>query len=91
MVIGFTPDSSCPSDRKSHATPNDNLQGTITVHFGENFSLCFSGRNPDMTNEERNEYVKYRLESAHKTYDAAKVLADNDKKDKHRKLFVDKD
>jgi len=35
--------------------------------------------------------VKYRLESAHKTYDAAKVLADNDKKDKHRKLFVDKD
>ncbi|MGV8091885.1 MAG: HEPN domain-containing protein [Mangrovibacterium sp.] len=30
-----------------------------------------------MTNEERNEYVRYRLESARKTYDAAKVLADN--------------
>jgi len=30
-----------------------------------------------MTDEERNEYVRYRLESAHKTYDAAKVLADN--------------
>jgi uncharacterized protein (UPF0332 family) len=30
-----------------------------------------------MTNEERNEYVKYRIESAHKTFDAAKVLAEN--------------
>ena len=30
-----------------------------------------------MTNEERNEYVRYRLESARKTYAAAKVLADN--------------
>lgn len=30
-----------------------------------------------MTNEERNEYVRYRLESARKTYDAARVLADN--------------
>ena len=30
-----------------------------------------------MTNEERIEYVKYRIESAYKTYDAAKVLAEN--------------
>jgi len=30
-----------------------------------------------MTKEERNEYVKYRIEFAHKTYDAAKVLAEN--------------
>lgn len=30
-----------------------------------------------MTNEERNEYVKYRIESAYKTFDAAKVLAEN--------------
>jgi len=30
-----------------------------------------------MTTEERNEYVKYRIESAHKTVDAAKVLAEN--------------
>jgi uncharacterized protein len=30
-----------------------------------------------MTNEERTEYVLYRLESARKTYDAARVLADN--------------
>lgn len=30
-----------------------------------------------MTFEERMEYVKYRIESAHKTFDAAKVLADN--------------
>jgi uncharacterized protein (UPF0332 family) len=30
-----------------------------------------------MTNEERNEYVKYRIESAHKTFQAAQVLADN--------------
>ena len=30
-----------------------------------------------MTREEKAEYVKYRIESAHKTYDAARVLADN--------------
>lgn len=31
-----------------------------------------------MTFEERKEYVKYRIESAHKTFEAAKVLADNE-------------
>lgn len=30
-----------------------------------------------MTFEERKEYVKYRIESAHKTFEAAKVLAEN--------------
>lgn len=30
-----------------------------------------------MTSDERNEYVKYRIGSAHKTFDAAKVLAEN--------------
>jgi len=30
-----------------------------------------------MTPEERKEYVKYRIESAYKTYNAAKVLADS--------------
>jgi len=30
-----------------------------------------------MTNEERNEYVKYRIESAYKTFDAARILAEN--------------
>ena len=30
-----------------------------------------------MTSEEIKEYVKYRLESAHKTFDAAKILAEN--------------
>ena len=30
-----------------------------------------------MTNEERQEYVKYRIESARKTFKAAKVLSDN--------------
>ena len=30
-----------------------------------------------MTNEERNEYVKYRIQSAYKTFDAARVLAEN--------------
>ena len=30
-----------------------------------------------MTFEERKEYVKYRIESAHKTFDAAKILAEN--------------
>ena len=30
-----------------------------------------------MTTEERNEYVRYRIESAYKTVDAAKVLAEN--------------
>ncbi len=30
-----------------------------------------------MTNDERNEYVKYRIESANKTFRAAKVLAEN--------------
>jgi len=31
-----------------------------------------------MTLEERTEYVKYRIESAHKTFNAAKVLAENE-------------
>ena len=30
-----------------------------------------------MTTEERKEYVNYRIESAHKTFNAAKVLAEN--------------
>jgi len=30
-----------------------------------------------MTNEERKEYVNYRIESAHKTYNAARILAEN--------------
>ena len=30
-----------------------------------------------MTNEERREYVKYRIGSARKTFEAAKVLSDN--------------
>lgn len=30
-----------------------------------------------MTSEERNQYVKYRMETAHKTVDAAKILAEN--------------
>ena len=30
-----------------------------------------------MTNEERQEYVKYRIESARKTFEAAKVLSEN--------------
>ncbi len=30
-----------------------------------------------MTLEERKEYVKYRIESSHKTFEAAKVLAEN--------------
>jgi len=30
-----------------------------------------------MTNKERQEYVKYRIESAHKTFEAAKVLSKN--------------
>ena len=30
-----------------------------------------------MTFEERKEYVNYRIESAHKTFDAAKILAEN--------------
>ena len=30
-----------------------------------------------MTIEERKEYVNYRIESAHKTFDAAKILAEN--------------
>ena len=30
-----------------------------------------------MTIEERKEYVSYRIESAHKTFDAAKILAEN--------------
>ena len=30
-----------------------------------------------MRNEERIEYVKYRIESAYQTYEAAKVLSDN--------------
>ena len=30
-----------------------------------------------MTNEEQNEYVKYRIESARKTFGAAKILAEN--------------
>ncbi len=31
-----------------------------------------------MTFEERVEYVKYRIESANKTFEAAKVLAENE-------------
>lgn len=31
-----------------------------------------------MTFEEKTEYVKYRLESAHKTLNAAKILAKTD-------------
>jgi len=31
-----------------------------------------------MNFEEREEYVKYRIESAHKTFEAAKVLAENE-------------
>ena len=31
-----------------------------------------------MNFEERKEYVKYRIESAHKTFEAAKVLAENE-------------
>ena len=31
-----------------------------------------------MTFEERKEYVKYRIESSHKTFGAAKVLAENE-------------
>lgn len=30
-----------------------------------------------MTNEERREYVKYRIESSRKTFEAAKVLSEN--------------
>jgi len=30
-----------------------------------------------MTPEERKEYVKYRIEKAYQTYEAAKVLSDN--------------
>ena len=30
-----------------------------------------------MTNEERREYVKYRIESARKTFEAAKVLSEH--------------
>lgn len=30
-----------------------------------------------MTNDERVEYVKYRIESAYNTFEAAKVLAEN--------------
>ncbi|MEA3496015.1 MAG: HEPN domain-containing protein [Bacteroidota bacterium] len=30
-----------------------------------------------MTNEERHEYVKYRIESARKTFEAAEILSDN--------------
>ena len=30
-----------------------------------------------MTTEERKEYVNYRIESAHKTFNAAKILAEN--------------
>ena len=30
-----------------------------------------------MISEEKREYVKYRIEKAYQTYDAAKVLADN--------------
>ena len=30
-----------------------------------------------MTSEEREEYVNYRIESAHKTFNAAKILAEN--------------
>ncbi len=31
-----------------------------------------------MKDKDRKEYVKYRLETAYKTFDAARVLADND-------------
>ncbi len=31
-----------------------------------------------MTSEERKEYVKYRIESAYKTIDAARILAKNE-------------
>jgi len=31
-----------------------------------------------MTSEERKEYVKFRIESAYKTRDAARVLAENE-------------
>lgn len=31
-----------------------------------------------MKNEERNEYVRYRIESARKTFEAARVLAENE-------------
>ena len=31
-----------------------------------------------MNFEERKEYVKYRIESAHKTFEAAKILAENE-------------
>ena len=31
-----------------------------------------------MNDTEKTEYVKYRIETAHKTYEAAKVLADNE-------------
>ena len=31
-----------------------------------------------MNLEERNEYIKYRIETAFKTYDAAKILAENE-------------
>ncbi len=30
-----------------------------------------------MTSKERREYVKYRIESAHKTFEASKILSDN--------------
>ena len=30
-----------------------------------------------MTPEEKKEYVKYRIEKAYQTYEAAKVLSDN--------------
>ncbi|MEA3443110.1 MAG: HEPN domain-containing protein [Bacteroidota bacterium] len=30
-----------------------------------------------MTNQERQEYVKYRIESAYKTFEAAKILSEN--------------
>jgi len=30
-----------------------------------------------MTNDERKEYVNYRIESAHKTFNAEKILAEN--------------
>jgi len=35
-----------------------------------------------MNRDERTEYVKYRVEIAYKTYEAAKVLADNRKEEK---------
>ena len=31
-----------------------------------------------MNLEERNEYIRYRIETAYKTFDAAKMLADNE-------------